>query len=90
VAGQREAEDLGGQQSGPALRVGRDTTLDEYQRARRPVALRVVSLTDRMTRILTIPSAPLRAVRRTLVPLITRIPRVRRAIAYQLAELANR
>ena len=73
-----------------ALANGEDAMLDEYQQTRRPVALRVVALTDRMTRILTISSAPLRAVRHVMLPLITRIPSVRRAIAYQLAELANR
>ena len=73
-----------------ALANDEDAMLDEYQRTRRPIAQGVVSLTDRMTRILTISSAPLRAVRRAVLPLVTRIPRVRRAIAYQLAELANR
>jgi 2-polyprenyl-6-methoxyphenol hydroxylase-like FAD-dependent oxidoreductase len=67
-----------------------EDVLDEYERVRRPVALEVVAFTDRMTRLATITSAPLRAVRNTVVPMVTRIPAVRRRIAYQLSELGNR
>jgi hypothetical protein len=35
-------------------------------------------------------SAPLRAVRDTVVPVVTRIRAVRRRIAYQFGELGNR
>jgi 2-polyprenyl-6-methoxyphenol hydroxylase-like FAD-dependent oxidoreductase len=67
-----------------------EDVLDEYESTRRPVALGVVAFTDRMTRMATITSAPLRAVRDTVLPVVTRIPAVRRRIAYQLSELGNR
>ncbi len=67
-----------------------EDVLDDYETTRRPVALGVVSFTDRMTRMATLTSAPLRAVRDIALPLLTRIPRVRTRIAYQLSELANR
>ena len=67
-----------------------EDVLDEYESTRRPVALGVVAFTDRMTRMATITSAPLRAVRDTVLPVVTRIPAVRRRIACQLSELGNR
>lgn len=66
-----------------------EDVLDQYEAKRRPIALGVVSFTDRMTRMATITSAPLRAVRDAVLPVLTRIPPVRRRIAYQLAELGN-
>ena len=67
-----------------------EDVLDEYEATRRPVALGVVAFTDRMTRMATITSAPLRAVRDVVLPVVTRIPAVRRRLAYQLSELGNR
>jgi len=67
-----------------------DTVLDTYQSTRRPVALGVVAFTDRMTRMVTLRAQPARALRNTTLRLLTQIPAVRRAIAYQLAELATR
>jgi 2-polyprenyl-6-methoxyphenol hydroxylase-like FAD-dependent oxidoreductase len=67
-----------------------DTVLDTYQTTRRPVALTVVAFTDRMTRMATLHTRPARILRNTTLRLLTRIPAVRRAIAYQLAELATR
>jgi 2-polyprenyl-6-methoxyphenol hydroxylase-like FAD-dependent oxidoreductase len=67
-----------------------EDVLDEYEAKRRPIALGVVTFTDRMTKVATLSSAPLRALRNAAVPLITRIPSVRRRMAYQMSELANR
>ena len=67
-----------------------EDVLDQYETTRRPIALGVVSLTDRMTRMATLSSPALRAVRDAVLPVLTRIPVVRRRIAYQLSELANR
>ncbi|HEY4457186.1 MAG TPA: NAD(P)/FAD-dependent oxidoreductase [Pseudonocardiaceae bacterium] len=67
-----------------------EDVLDEYESTRRPIALGVVAFTDRMTKMATITSAPLRAVRDTVLPVLTRIPAVRRRLAYQLSELGNR
>ncbi len=63
--------------------------LDTYEARRRPIALGVVALTDRMTTMATLRSRPARAVRNTAIRLLTRIPAVRQRIAYQLSELAN-
>ncbi|WP_227984052.1 FAD-dependent oxidoreductase [Nocardia spumae] len=67
-----------------------DTLLDDYERTRRPVALGVVEFTDRMTRMATLRRRPARAMRNTVIGIGARIPAVRTALAYRLAELANR
>jgi 2-polyprenyl-6-methoxyphenol hydroxylase-like FAD-dependent oxidoreductase len=67
-----------------------EDVLDQYETTRRPVALGVVAFTDRMTRMATLTSAPLRAARDIALPVLTRVPALRRRIAYQLAELGNR
>lgn len=63
--------------------------LDGYETVRRPVALGVVSMTDRMTRMATLRSGFLRGLRNAVIATISRIPAVRNRIAYQLAELAQ-
>ncbi|RDI42649.1 FAD-dependent oxidoreductase [Nocardia mexicana] len=64
--------------------------LDEYEKTRRPVALDVVAFTDRMTRGATLRPRPARMVRNIALRTLTRVPAVRQALAYRLAELANR
>ncbi|AYF75536.1 FAD-binding protein [Nocardia yunnanensis] len=64
--------------------------LDEYETTRRPVALGVVKFTDRVTRMATLRPRPARLVRNLLIGTATRVPAVRRKLAYQLSELANR
>ncbi|MCJ1678921.1 FAD-dependent monooxygenase [Streptomyces sp. APSN-46.1] len=64
--------------------------LDGYEAHRRPVALRVVALTDRMTRIATVRNPALRAVRNTALPLLARVPALRTRLATELAELNYR
>ncbi|MFD9080221.1 FAD-dependent oxidoreductase [Streptomyces erythrochromogenes] len=72
---------------GRALAAG---DLDGYEAARRPVALRVVALTHRMTRVATTRNRALRAVRNTLLPVLARIPALRTRLATELAELRYR
>ncbi|WP_030961422.1 FAD-dependent oxidoreductase [Streptomyces sp. NRRL S-378] len=72
---------------GRALAVG---DLDGYEAARRPVALRVVALTHRMTRVATTRNRILRAVRNTLLPVLARVPALRVRLATELAELNYR
>ncbi|MFD7262021.1 FAD-dependent oxidoreductase [Streptomyces sp. NPDC059874] len=80
-----------GIQDGYALgRAFADKDLDGYEARRRPVALRVVALTDRMTRVATTRNPVLRAVRNTLLPVLSRIPALRRRLATELAELNYR
>ncbi|MEV4194792.1 pentachlorophenol monooxygenase, partial [Streptomyces toxytricini] len=64
--------------------------LDAYEARRRPVALRVVALTDRMTRVATARGRTLRALRNTLLPALARIPAFRMRLARELAELDYR
>ncbi|MFE9632223.1 FAD-dependent oxidoreductase [Streptomyces sp. NPDC006463] len=72
---------------GRALATG---DLDGYEARRRPVARRVVALTDRMTRVATTRNPALRAVRNTLLPVLARIPALRTRLATELAELDYR
>lgn len=67
-----------------------DSLLDSYEAIRRPVALDVVALTDRMIRVATLRSRPARLLRNTAIRLLSRIPAARAKLAYQLAGLDNR
>ncbi|WP_067699263.1 FAD-dependent monooxygenase [Nocardia jejuensis] len=64
--------------------------LDSYESTRRPIALGVVTFTDRITRMATLRSRPARAARNLFLGTVTRIPAVRQALAYRLSELAAR
>jgi 2-polyprenyl-6-methoxyphenol hydroxylase-like FAD-dependent oxidoreductase len=66
-----------------------DTLLDEYSAARRPIARQVVTMTDRLTRLATVPSAA-RPIRNTAIGLAGHIPAVRRALAWRLSGLVYR
>jgi 2-polyprenyl-6-methoxyphenol hydroxylase-like FAD-dependent oxidoreductase len=66
-----------------------DALLDGYEATRRPVALGVVAFTDRMTRMATLHSQPARVLRNTAMRVFTRIPAIRKKMAYQLAELST-
>ncbi|MFE1901843.1 FAD-dependent oxidoreductase [Streptomyces yangpuensis] len=72
---------------GRALAAG---DLDGYEAARRPVALRVVALTHRMTRVATTRNRAVRAVRNALLPVLARIPALQLRLATELAELRYR
>ncbi|MFJ1460182.1 FAD-dependent oxidoreductase [Nocardia sp. N2S4-5] len=67
-----------------------EALLNDYEKSRRPVALDVVAFTDRMTRVATLRPRPARLVRNAVLRTVTRLPAVRRALAYRLSELANR
>lgn len=75
---------------GRALASGAPDGLDAYEATRRPVALRVVALTDRMTRIATTRNPALRALRNILLPVLARVPALRKRLATELAELDYR
>lgn len=66
-----------------------DTVLDDYSSARRPIAKGVVAMTDRLTRLATLPPAA-RPVRNALISLVGRLPFVRRGLARQLSGLVYR
>ena len=66
-----------------------DTLLDDYSAARRPIAEQVVAMTDRLTRLATLPRAA-RPIRNTAISLAGRIPAVRSALAWRLSGLVYR
>jgi 2-polyprenyl-6-methoxyphenol hydroxylase-like FAD-dependent oxidoreductase len=66
-----------------------DEVLDEYSAARRPIAQQVVEMTDRLTRLATLPKAA-RPIRNAATGLIGRAPSVQRAVAMRLSGLVYR
>ena len=66
-----------------------DSVLDEYNATRRPIAQQVVEMTDRLTRLATLPRAA-RPIRNTAIGLIGRVPPVQRALAMRLSGLVYR
>jgi len=66
-----------------------DSVLDEYNATRRPIAQQVVEMTDRLTRLATLPRAA-RPIRNTAIGLIGRVPSVQRAFAMRLSGLVYR
>ena len=72
------------------LHSGDDANLNRWQEKRLKIAHSVVDLTDRMTKVATISSPILRALRNTAVELIGNMPFARHAMAEKLAELSNR
>ncbi|NED98222.1 FAD-dependent oxidoreductase [Phytoactinopolyspora alkaliphila] len=68
---------------------GSPELLDSYGATRRPVALQVVSLADRLTKLATA-SAAKRPVRNVVLGLLGRIPAFRRRLAYRLSGLVYR
>ena len=55
---------------------GPDSLLDDYSAARRPIAKGVVTMTDRLTRLATLPRAA-RPIRNAAISLVGRVPAVR-------------
>jgi 2-polyprenyl-6-methoxyphenol hydroxylase-like FAD-dependent oxidoreductase len=66
-----------------------DSVLDEYSAARRPIAQQVVEMTDRLTRLATLPRA-LRPIRNVAIGVAGRIQAIQRALAMQLSGLVYR
>ena len=68
---------------------GSDEELDAYNEARRPIAQQVLRLTDRLTRLATLP-AVLRGARNTAMTLASHVPAVQRDLTWQLSGLLYR
>ena len=66
-----------------------DSVLDDYSDARRPIAQQVVEMTDRLTRLATLPRAA-RPIRNAAIGLTGRVPSVQRALAWRLSGLVYR
>jgi 2-polyprenyl-6-methoxyphenol hydroxylase-like FAD-dependent oxidoreductase len=66
-----------------------DSLLDRYARDRRAVAQQVLSLTGRLTSLATLPPA-LRPARNATMQLASRVPAVRRRLAWRPSGLVNR
>ena len=74
---------------GAVLGGGPDSVLDAYSATRRPIAQQVVELTDRLTKLATLPRA-LRPVRNVMLGLVGHIPPATRALASRLSGLVYR
>jgi 2-polyprenyl-6-methoxyphenol hydroxylase-like FAD-dependent oxidoreductase len=72
------------------LQTGSDDVLQDWEKKRLEIARSVVSFTDRLTKIATLSSPTLKALRNAAVGIIGHIPFARHALAEKLAELANR
>jgi 2-polyprenyl-6-methoxyphenol hydroxylase-like FAD-dependent oxidoreductase len=68
---------------------GSDSLLDDYSDTRRPIAQQVVALTDRLTKLATLPRA-LRPIRNVFLGIVGRVPRATRALASRLSGLVYR
>ncbi|MBY0289120.1 MAG: FAD-dependent oxidoreductase [Mycobacteriaceae bacterium] len=66
-----------------------DSLLDEYSESRRPIAKDVVAMTDRLTRLATLPRAA-RPIRNAVIGLAGRVPSIRLALARRLSGLVYR
>ena len=64
-----------------------DASLDDYERARRPIAAGVVRMTDLMTRAMLARSAVARGLRDEAIAIAGYLPFVRQRFARRLAEL---
>jgi len=72
-----------------AALAGNPRALDDYGAVRRPAARQVVALAHRLTRLATVP-AGLRTLRNLLLSMQSRLPAVRRRLAWQLSGLVYR
>jgi len=68
---------------------GPDALLDGYSATRRPMAREVVEMTDRLTRLATLPRA-LRPIRNVAIGVLGRLPAVRTGLARRLSGLVSR
>jgi 2-polyprenyl-6-methoxyphenol hydroxylase-like FAD-dependent oxidoreductase len=68
---------------------GPDSLLDDYSAARRPIARGVVTMTDRLTRLATLPRA-IRPLRNAIISIVGRLPVAKRALAWRLSGLVYR
>jgi 2-polyprenyl-6-methoxyphenol hydroxylase-like FAD-dependent oxidoreductase len=66
-----------------------DSVLDDYSAARRPIAQQVVEMTDRLTRLATLPRTA-RPIRNAAIGVLGRIPAIQRALAMRLSGLVYR
>jgi len=68
---------------------GNDDPLNAYDAIRRPIAMEVVTFTDRLTRMATV-GPGLRPLRNTLLRVLASLPAFRRRLAWQLSGLVYR
>jgi 2-polyprenyl-6-methoxyphenol hydroxylase-like FAD-dependent oxidoreductase len=69
------------------LRSADDAALDKWQEDRLKIAHSVVDMTDRLTKVATLSSPALKALRNTIVEVIGHIPFATHAAAERLSEL---
>jgi 2-polyprenyl-6-methoxyphenol hydroxylase-like FAD-dependent oxidoreductase len=85
--GIQDAVDLGGTLADVLAGRADKAALQGYEARRRPVAMQVLRLTDRATKMATLRGRPARAGRNTAMAIAGRVPAVRQRLARQLAEL---
>jgi 2-polyprenyl-6-methoxyphenol hydroxylase-like FAD-dependent oxidoreductase len=68
---------------------GPDSLLDDYSAARRPIARDVVAMTDRLTRLATLPRIA-RPLRNLVFSVVGWLPAANRALAWRLSGLVYR
>ncbi|MDE1171837.1 MAG: FAD-dependent monooxygenase [Verrucomicrobium sp.] len=73
-----------------ALREGDRDALEDWEKARRKVARRVVQETDRLTRLATLRGPLARRLRNMFLSLVGYLAPVRQALSFRMAELNNR
>ena len=66
-----------------------ESLLDAYSATRRPIAQQVIALTDRLTRLATLPRG-VRPLRNVVISLAGRVPALRRALASRLSGIVYR
>jgi 2-polyprenyl-6-methoxyphenol hydroxylase-like FAD-dependent oxidoreductase len=71
------------------IQQGNDAALSTWQEKRLAIAHAVVTLTDRMTRLATASSSPVKLLRNAVMSIIGQIPFAQHAIAERLSELDN-
>ncbi len=85
--GIQDAIALAGRLAGVLRDEADESTLDDYEAERRPVAAKVVHLTDRMTAMATVQGRGRRSARNALLRTLDRIPAVSRKLAMNLSGL---
>ena len=66
-----------------------DTALNVYSESRRPIAMQLVRLTDRLTRLATVPRA-MRPARNAAIGVAGHVPAAQHALAWRLSGLVYR
>lgn len=87
--GIQDAVALGNQLCDVLAGIREDDSLADYERRRRPAAVQVIGLTDRMTRLATLRRPALRLVRNAAIATVLHSPHTQRRLAQRIAQLPS-